>query len=336
LREFSKTLREKPAELLSVVPATRWRLHSSGEDGLGGQRAGDNPPSGAIIHYWLRKTPKDEVTLKILDSKGALVRKLSSKAKEDEKTIDVGAYSDPEKDDPDLTTHYGMNRVVWDLTHEAPKSITKARTDGGSLKAGPLVMPGTYTLELTVDGQTSHQPMTVLIDPRWAKRVTENHADQLQKQAQDALKIRDDITRLSEMVERLRAVKKQLTARNELLKDEDTAKDLIKASKDFITRLDEVEGKLHNPKAQVSYDILAQKGGAKLYSQLTWLYGLINDADGPTTQGWKEVYEEQRAELDKLEGELNKLFGDELAKLNEQAKKAEAPQVIVPKPVKKP
>src|SRR5262249_3274541 len=125
--------------------------------------------------------------------------------------------------------------------------------------------------------------------------------------------------------------KKQLTERNALLKDDTAAEDLVKASKDLIGKLDDIEGKLHNPRAQVSYDILAQKGGAKLYSQLTWLFEAIKDADGAPTQGWKEVYAEQHAELDNLETKLKILFAEDLAKLNEQAKKRELPGVIVPK-----
>jgi len=41
-----------------------------------------------------------------------------------------------------------------------------------------------------------------------------------------------------------------------------------------------VEEKLHNPKAEVTYDILAQKGGAKLYSQLATLLDWMATATG--------------------------------------------------------
>jgi len=138
------------------------------------------------------------------------------------------------------------------------------------------------------------------------------------------------MTKLSTTVERLRAIRKQLADRNELLKDNAEAADLVKASKEFIAKLDALEAKLHNPKAEVSYDILAQKGGAKLYSQLVWLYEQIVDSDGAPAQGIKDVYAEQVGLLEKLELEFKGLLTGDLANLNDKAKKLDVPGVIVP------
>ena len=55
---------------------------------------------------------------------------------------------------------------------------------------------------------------------------------------------------------------------------------LLAENKKLAGKLDVLEGKLHNPKAQTVYDILAQRGGAKLYSQYTTLYGYTLEADG--------------------------------------------------------
>src|SRR5207244_2710160 len=129
---------------------------------------------------------------------------------------------------------------------------------------GPLVNPGTYTLRLTVDGQTATGAVTVQRDPR-----VQISASDLSEQLRFALTLRDEISRLARLVNRIRAVKKQLTDRNELLKDDAKAEPLIQLAKSMIRKLDDLEGKLHNPKAEVTYDILAQRGGAKLYSKLS-------------------------------------------------------------------
>jgi len=152
----------------------------------------------------------------------------------------------------------------------------------------------------------------------------------LAEQLQFALQVRDDITRLSKTVEELRSIRKQLQARDELLKDDAKAAELLKKTKELLPKLDALEEKLHNPKAKVAYDVLAQKGGAKLYSQLVWLYGLITDADGAPTQGIKEVYQEQSLLLKKHELEWKLLVADDVAKLNDLAKKLDYPGVIVP------
>ncbi len=53
----------------------------------------------------------------------------------------------------------------------------------------------------------------------------------------------------------------------------------MKASKELLTKIDALDEKLQNPKAKVSYDILEQKGGAQLYSQLALLFDTVKAAD---------------------------------------------------------
>jgi hypothetical protein len=136
---------------------------------------------------------------------------------------------------------------------------------------------------------------------------------------------------VSGIVERLRAIHKQLADRNELLKDNAAAAPLVKSSKELIVKLDALEEKLHNPKAQVAYDILAMKGGAKLYSQLIFLYSLLLDSDGAPTQGVKDVYAEQVIELRKLEKDFDALVNGDVVRLNQEAKKIDVPGVLVPR-----
>ena len=60
----------------------------------------------------------------------------------------------------------------------------------------------------------------------------------LEEQVKLTVKLRDDISHLTRLVERLRVIRKQLTDRNELLKDNPSAADLVKSSKELIARLD--------------------------------------------------------------------------------------------------
>jgi hypothetical protein len=268
------------------------------------------------------------------------VEKLTSK-KEPEEPPDEGDYSGEKPKKAVLSTHEGLNRVAWNLAYDGPLMIRGARTDTGYPYFGPMAIPGTYKLKLTVEGKSCPATLEIRPDPRVtasqnASPLAGAAQAGLEEQLTLALAMRDAITRLSGIVGRLRSIRTQLAARNELLKDDSKAAALVKTSKEIISRLDELEARLHNPKAEVSYDILAQKGGAKLYSQLGWLYELIRDSDGAPTQGIKEMFAEQDQELGKLAAEFEHLLADDLARLNEQAKKLDIPGIIVPKvPVKK-
>jgi hypothetical protein len=257
---------------------------------------------------------------------GKVIRTLTSK-KIGDKDSDKGAYSERKPPEP-LPADAGQHRITWDLRHKGAFTITGAKVDGGRPDLGPLVTPGEYTVRLTVDGVKHEQKLTVLKEPRLKDRISD---DELEAQEKFALEVRDAITQLAIRAEELRGVRKQLLARDELLKEDDKAKKkLIPESKKLEEKLDKLEAKLHNPKAQVPYDILAMKGGAQLYSQLAWLYALAQDGDGAPTQGVRKMHVEHLKTLAEYEKQWAELKKKDLASLNDLAKKANLPIVVVP------
>lgn len=307
-----------------ALPTTRWRYHGenyAGEDRL----PGDNPPKGAILNYYLAAKPKDDLTLEIFDAKGTLVQKLSSKKPDveiDEEGPDVPwSIFKPTV----LPKEPGLNRVAWNLEMLGPKVIPNAVNDAGVPYRGPLVLPGTYTLMLRVDGKVLTQKAEVKLDPRFKLSDADLQA------AQDlALKLRGDITKVSDIVIALWSVRSQINERVKSLESNADAASWIKDAKAVVTKLDALEAELHNPKAEVTYDILAKKGGAKLYSQLAPLYDLVKDSDGPVTQGMREVYADNAKELTRLDATWKLLLADDIARLNKEASKLRQPAIVPP------
>jgi hypothetical protein len=190
---------------------------------------------------------------------------------------------------------------------------------------GPRVLPGTYTLKFTAGGKTQTQSLTVRADPR--TRVPSIERDE---QLKAALALRDDVAKVARMVNAVRSLNRQITASNELLKDDPKAEPVVKMGKELVGKLEALEGKLHNPKARIMYDLLAQKGGAKLYSQLNHVYYLAIESQGAPTQGLREAAAEHRKELHELESEFKALTTGDLARLNELAKKLDVAGIRVP------
>src|SRR5262249_16816784 len=151
----------------------------------------------------------------------------------------------------------GLNRIAWDLTQEGPKVIPGAKNDAGVPYRGPLVLPGTYTLKLNVDGKTLTQKAEVRPDPRPKTPQAE-----LVARHDFAVKLHKDMRTLTQTVIDLQSLRTQLKDRKEAWKDLEKAKELIAPIDKLVARLDALEEKLHNPKAEVTYDILAMKGGA--------------------------------------------------------------------------
>jgi photosystem II stability/assembly factor-like uncharacterized protein len=315
-----------PEQMLEVQPAVRWRYHPVVDDPQ--ERAkGDNPPKGAVIHYHLPKKAK-KVTLEVLDGKDALVRRLTSEKGEGEEPEDP---TDPEPGKEAkkerLPRGPGLHRVVWDLHYQGARTIKGAKVDWGQPRKGPLATPGTYTLRLTVDDKVlPERKVEVRPDPR-VKISTE----ELDEQLKLALAVRDELSRVADMANALCSVRAQVKARAKLLQGDKAAGPLLAQGKALLAKLDALEAQLHNPKAQVPYDILAQKGGAKLYSQLTSLLEILKEGDGAPGQGIREVHAEHAKELRRLEAEFQALLKGDLARLNAAARKLDAPAIIVPR-----
>ena len=175
LREIAAQSGEKMPMLFK--PADAWRVRSMEYTDTPlppDEPMGANPPNGAIIDYDLPASAQS-VTLEVLGSDGTVLRKYSSTdpvtpTPEEMKKNLIPPYW-PLVHGP-LPSREGMHRWVWDLrsttptaTHyEYPISAVPHRTP---LKPqGPLVLPGDYTVRLTVDGHSETQTLTVKMDPR--------------------------------------------------------------------------------------------------------------------------------------------------------------------------
>jgi photosystem II stability/assembly factor-like uncharacterized protein len=120
-----------------------------------------NPPLGAAIDYVLR-APARMVELAIFDAGGNEVRRYSSS--DPQRAVDPAtSAAAPEwlAPSPVLASSPGMHRFTWPLRHAQPGALADHPGDDGL-----LAPPGSYTVELRVDGKRLRQPLVVAPDPR--------------------------------------------------------------------------------------------------------------------------------------------------------------------------
>ena len=332
LRALSPRTTGAEPHLFAAPDAVRWNVARSQRDAF----RGADPPRGAVFYYWLpdeskkdepkADAPSEDITLDILDARGTLVTTLSSKPRE---LTGSSEYPEEEKEGLEgytLSRKAGVQRAAWDLTWSGAEMIPRAMLDTGYPAIGPLAVPGTYTARLTVPGgKTQETTFKVLPDPR--SPVAQQD---LEEQLRFSLQVRDEVTRLTRTVLKLQAVRRQLAARNDLLKKEPRAAALVKGSQDLIAKLDGLEARIHNPKAEIVYDILAMRGGAGLYSRLSPLLDWAKDGSGAPTQGMRQVFAAESKELDGDIAELQGLLDGDLAALNQTAGGLGVPVIYVP------
>ena len=323
VRELDAAAPAWDVHLYPVADAVRWRV---GGSAYGSRIASfPNPPRGASIYYFLKDKPKGEVKIEILDSKETIVRTLSSVPREPDNSDDD---EDPEELKKEaLAVEPGVQRAVWDLNWQGATKIRGGKIDTGDPTEGPRAVPGSYTVRLTVDGNTQTSPVRVIADPRGSTSQAE-----LEAQLAHALRVREDVSKLTGLVNDVRSVRDQLHSRAKALeprKSEPGVTGLLKASDDVARKAEQLEDRLHNPTAEVVYDILAMRGGTRLYSRLAPLQMWAVEAEGPPTSGMLQVLEGQEKELAALEREIRNFIEEEVGTLNAAAARLGLSFVVV-------
>ncbi|HEY7054891.1 MAG TPA: hypothetical protein VH458_00130, partial [Vicinamibacterales bacterium] len=173
LRQLEPATLDAEAYLFKPQTAIRFEWNRNTDTPLPpDEPAGQNPPDGAIIDYSLKQPASGVATLEILDSSGKLVRRYAT----DDQPVEL-------RDEGEVPAYWmrpslilsgvpGLHRFVWDLHYPpAPGSpriypIAAAPHDTAPEPKGPWVLPGTYSVRLTVNGKSYMQPLVVRMDPR--------------------------------------------------------------------------------------------------------------------------------------------------------------------------
>jgi photosystem II stability/assembly factor-like uncharacterized protein len=251
-----------PLRSLSVAPANATRLYPVAtairvnEPGFTGtpmpkdEPMAHNPPLGAYFDYVLASHPTTPVTIRILDSGGAVVDTFSST--DPVKPLDLSKLAvAPEwviQPTPPAATP-GHHRFVWDLHYAAPAAF---KDDRGF--EGPWAPPGSYTVELDVDGKQLREPFAIRPDPR----VSVSQADF------------DAQFRLAREVEQARV------RAHSILKEADAVKDRLKASNPAaVQQIEDVIGA--PPPVLASSDVATLLG---VSDRLDVLGSAVESADG--------------------------------------------------------
>ena len=154
--------------------------------------AGENPPAGGIIDYYLAQDAQGLVKLDIVDASGKVVRSYSSDepTMEPHPALDREAYDRICQAQPTtvfcrfplywpappmvISTAKGMHRIAWDLHYQPVGDDQNEELDATGAVPGrtypaasaPWAPPGKYTVRLTVNGKKYEQPLTLRLDPR--------------------------------------------------------------------------------------------------------------------------------------------------------------------------
>jgi len=318
LRELSSQLEPAGMHLYKPVPAIR--LHFP-ENVDRRRPVGQNPPPGAIIDYYFKSKPEDEVTLDILDSHSQVVRHYSNKEKKIAEQ--PPEWPDQEKPLEVIPAEAGMNRFPWDLRYDAPVKIPDAFYAGIGPQ-GPLAVPGTYQVKLTVGGQSQTQPLELRPDPR-AKDVT---AADLQKEFDLSMKIHDANNRLHLAVNQIRELRGELDTLRKWAGDSPQAQPVVAAAKQLDQKMTPIEEELIQVKMKSSEGNLNVPN--KLNEALDSLSHSEDSADSAPSAQMYQVFDLLNRRLDTQLAQWQEILSKDLPALNQLMHSQAMPSLQAP------
>jgi photosystem II stability/assembly factor-like uncharacterized protein len=242
LRQFDAKWPRSDAYLMRPRDTVRARWDMSQDTPLPPETpAGDNPPDGAILYYLLKSVPAGDIKLSIYDAQNHLVREFTNvPAPYDKAPANAPEYwfAPP----PALSKSAGLNRFTWDLRYPPMKAMRYGYY-GSTLdyieytlsdhaipgkfprdtQPGPFVVPGQYSLVLTVDGKSYRQPLTVTLDPR----VHVSQADLVQ-QLNTEISISDQMTATYDASDQVHALREAIAERQKSLNPDSANPDASK------------------------------------------------------------------------------------------------------------
>jgi photosystem II stability/assembly factor-like uncharacterized protein len=314
LQNFKPEIEESNARLYPVRHAYRLRAGSKRDMAPSGASVGQGSPDGVPVNFFL-KSKDAKVSLEVFDNEGKLVQKLHPKP------------------------HAGVNRTWWNLRY-APTLRVGLRTTppgdphiwsekrfagkqtrpvfyygvGGESTDGPLVPPGTYTVKLTVAGQTEaqSQPVVVVKDPRTTASLDDAIAS-----SKLSYSIYQDTNLSVQLINQIEWSRKQL---------EDTRALLVarKAEKSLLEATDELDKKYLAQEDQLLHPTIAEgdeksfRGPLGLYLKFVWLGAEVGtgggdvagNSDFPPTEPEKQVFALLDGQLHTVQTALNAIDTD--------------------------
>jgi hypothetical protein len=293
LRQLNAPLTNSPAILFKPQTAyrVRWDMNIVDTPLPQEEPAGQNPPDGAIIDYYLNDTEK-AVTMEIRDEKNNLIRKYSNLDSLDKIPSDnVPPYwIRPQQI---LSSKQGSHRFTWDM-HYQPLSdsaffpMAAIFMNTGSKFATPWVMPGVYIVKLTFDGKELTQSFSVKMDPR----VKTSFAD-LQKQHDLSYQCYEGRKQCKEIISDIEANRKQLKSK---------IKDASSTEVENMGSLEKEAGLLENSLAGAR-----EPGFSKLKNTFANILDILQNTDLPPTEQAASALVETQEQLRQLIAKWNTL-----------------------------
>lgn len=295
LQEITPDVIASDFHLFGMRNALRVGQHSTHPGMADAEYVGPNPAYGALLTYYFKQKPdaKTQIKLEVLDSHGEVIRSITEFPKE-----------------------AGLNRTAWDLHVDGPKPRREPTPEERERmqsfffrpQVGPQVLPGTYTVRLTVNGKSQEQPVTVRLDPTLNVKLAD-----LQEQYDLGIRLRNMMDSTNTAMRSLDSIKAQLVTVSGTVHSlsPDAPKELTTTISDDSKDADNLLLKFARPENIPGYSM-----GPRLSDSLAMLLYGTQGFDGAPTKPQMDLFQQLQKEYGEQMAAVNNFTNVKLAKLN--------------------
>jgi photosystem II stability/assembly factor-like uncharacterized protein len=346
LRQMQPGITAKGAHLFKPRDTYRANFGGGGGTGAAGDHPlGQNPPSGAIVYYWL-KAPARTVTMEFLDASGKVVRSFTSaqdpRVARDSVRADsvrrvrldslkkAGVAPDTTQRaeepgegggggrrgggaPPRVSNRAGLNTFAWNLRHP-DASTFQGNIMWAAGVQGPVTLPGTYTVRMRAGEETQTASFRVLKDPR--SKATQAELDE---QFAFLMRVKDETSKAHDAVKLVRSIRRQLKDRNAKLPESQRA--AFKAKADSLDAvLSSAEREIYQVQNESGQDPLNYP--IRLNNKIAALAGVAASTDARPTAQTLEVFRILSGQLDAQIRRIRVALSTSLPALNREIRAA--------------
>jgi photosystem II stability/assembly factor-like uncharacterized protein len=272
-------------------------------------KAGENHPNGVMFYSYFKNKPdsSQSIRLDISDSEGNLIRTFSKEAKEN-------------KDK--WTAKDSCQLFVWDMLYPDPLLI-KGMYFFWVMEQGPKAIPGEYVATMFLNDDSISTTFNLQMDPR----VKASQED-LQKQFDFLIEMRDELTAIHQLINKIRSVREQITGLKIKI-DAEEYPEIINEADRIDSVMTFIEGELYQLQNKSEQDML--NFPIKLNNKVGHLSALANTGYNAPTDQMYELKKEVLKEVEIYFVQWDDLTESAIKNLNTMVRNANIDAVSIPK-----
>lgn len=260
------------------------------------------------FRYYLNNPDEDiEVTIRVLESDGDIIRSFSSK--------DSGNSA--------VSVEHGLNSHSWNMRYEDAEDFPGMILWSGGGMTGPMAVPGTYHVRLVVGEDSTETDFRIRADPRSSSTDADRQA-----QFDYLISVRDKLTETHRAIKRIRAAREQINGVLDRVPMDHADRDALKEqAKSILDQMKEIEETLYQTKNRSGQDPL--NFPIRLNNKLASVGGVASGGDYRPTDQSIAVRDELVEAIDAELAKLQVLMGAELDAFNGAVRAANIPAIVL-------